>query len=125
MGKGQQNPRHPQFLGPPFGETAEGDIRAAVWRPGYLDIPPPDPTGRLTPLERLVDRLLRGETDGDVLSRVGPGAAVLGLGGREEPIEDMRALVREHRPRARDLDEIDADSHRAHGAGRATKRRRR
>src|SRR6267142_2511043 len=80
---------------------------------------------RVTPLQRLVDRLLGGQPDRDVLGGVGPGATVLGLGRGEEAIEHMRPFVREHGPRARDLDQIDSDADCAHGAGRATNRRRR
>src|SRR5712664_464489 len=125
MGEGQQDPLHAQLPGPPLGDPAKRDIGTPVRRAGHLDVPPPDPPGRFTSLQRLVDRFLRRQADSDMLGGVGPGAAVLGFGGGEETIEDVRAFVGEHRPRARHFDEINAYSDRAHRAGRATKSRRR
>lgn len=89
-----------QLPSPPRGDSAEYDIRTSVRRSGHLDLPPPDPTGHVTSLEGLVDRLLRGQADGDMLGRIRPRTAVLGFGRSEETIEDVRAFVREHRPRA-------------------------
>src|SRR5258705_12560272 len=123
MGEGQQDPRHQKFPGPPFGDPGEQHVRPAVRRPRHRDVPPPDPPGRLTPLECLVDRLFGGQPNRDMFSGIGPRAAILGFGGGEETIEDVRAFVGQHGPRARNLDEVDPYSHRAHWPARHTKRR--
>ena len=125
VGERKQDTPDLQLLRPAGRQSREGNVGPAVGGASDLDIPPPDPAGRVTALQRFIDRLLRRQSHGDMLGGVGTRPAVLRFGRGEQAIEDMRAFVGEHRPRARNLDEIYADADGTHGTGRSMNSRRR